>query len=104
MPTTTEKMPHASKCKKAIRILNEWLASHEYMKGDAKIYTTQEWRDRGEKYGRGAFCTLTLDGSPLYNMVNYMEMPKLHEEFQEMLRKNGFYYDLGYAWSMHIYE
>jgi hypothetical protein len=102
--TKTEKKPHASKCKKAERILNEWLAKHDWLKGDAKVYTTEQWRERGEQYGRTAFATLTLDGSPMYEMVNYGNMEKTHEEFNELLRKNGFYYELGYAWAMNIYE
>jgi hypothetical protein len=104
MPTTTEKMPHKSKCRKAERLLEEWLAAHEYMRGDAKVYSTEDWRARGEKYGRDAFCTLTMDGSAMYDMLNNMEMPKLHEEFVEFLTKHGFYGELGYAWTLHIYE
>ncbi len=73
--------------------------------GAAKVYSRDEWDNvRGEKYGRNAFATLTLDGSYLYEVFNYGDSQKFYDRLSTMLDNAGFYFELGYAWSLHVYE
>lgn len=79
------------------------------IKGDAVIYTREEWDDfRGEKYGRNAYATMCLDGSHLYEVFNgYSETKtdtKIHNKLTTMLESAGFYFEMGYAWSLHVFE
>ena len=100
----------------AEKILNDYLDSlrikdpetnliESHIVGDAKVYSRREWdEDRGEKYGCKAFATLSLDGSFLYEVFNYGESPELHDKLYTRLNNAGFYFELGYAWSLHVYE
>jgi hypothetical protein len=100
----------------AEKILNDFLESLRFkdpdtglieniLVGDAKVYSREEWDGkRGEVYGRNAFATLAVDGSYLYEVFNYGESPKYYERLSTMLDNAGFYFELGYAWSLHVYE
>lgn len=73
--------------------------------GDAKVYSRKVWdEDRGEVYGRNAFATMVFDGSYLYEVFNYGESPTYEARLSTMLEAAGFYFELGHAWSLHVYE
>lgn len=88
-----------------IKAINAWLDKDEGRKrGDARVYTKQEWRDRHEPYGNDAICTLVIDGSPLYDAFNYGTYGwKTAEDFGDLCHSLGCWYELGFAWSVHIY-
>ena len=77
------------------------------LRGDARFYTRDEWRDRGEPYGRDALVTLVIDGSPMYEVMNgYLSVSEgsLFDRFEKMVASLGFHYELGFAWSVHFYH
>jgi hypothetical protein len=86
--------------------LNEWLDKDDsLLRGDARLYTKEEWNDRGEEYGKKADLTLTIDGSPLYRALNYGEPDWSYMEALNALAKRyGYYYEQGYAWTVHFYK
>lgn len=54
------------------------------------------------------FLTMTFEG-PFYDVINYfLPAPKycdkLIEEFNDILKKYNKYYELGYAWSLALYD
>jgi ubiquitin-protein ligase len=72
---------------------------------DARVHTQEEWRRRGEKYGNDAVVTITTEG-PLGRLLNYGDWPGSEEEIEDWSRfivSMGLYWDLGYAWSVHLY-
>lgn len=69
-----------------------------------KVYTKRDWNDRGEQYGRTADLTLIIEGSPLYAALNYGEPGwEADTKLRELAAANGYYYELGHAWSVHFY-
>ena len=74
---------------------------------DARVYTQEQWKARGEKYGNDAVVSITTEG-PLYMVLNseYGEAGwKIEEDFRNFLESlGGYHYELGYAWSVHIYK
>lgn len=89
-----------------IRAINSFLdANGKVLRGDARLYTKSEWRKRGEPYGNNAVCTLVIDGSPMYDVLNYGGSGwQISERFHDMLGELGYWYELGFAWSVHIYR
>ena len=70
-----------------------------------RVYTKKEWKEKGEQYGVTADLTLVIEGSPLYNCLNYGEPSwDASEQLRELASNNGYYYEQGYAWSVHFYE
>ena len=88
---------------KAHTIIQAYLDKHPNLIGDAKLLTNYEWQNRGEKYCLTSQCTLIVDGSPLYDMVNSYGLHKEMADFVHFLQKHGLWYELGYAWSVHFY-
>lgn len=54
------------------------------------------------EYANDETITITFEGA-LYHLVNYGSM-SLMNKFSKLLEKYGYYYELGYAWSMSLYE
>jgi hypothetical protein len=88
--------------------LDDWLVGRDLVDG-VRYYAREAWRARGEPYGNDAELTLTLDGATLYGVVNhtatnaawaFREDDALHKYLEEL----GYYYELGYAWSLHLYR
>jgi len=73
---------------------------------DTRWYTPQEWAERGEEYGHKAVLNLTCEG-PLNHALNYgwEEHPPFHTQTrsQEIAEAHGYWFELGYAWSVHFY-
>lgn len=72
---------------------------------DSHVYTQEEWRERGEKYGNSAVLTIVTEG-PLYQLLNYGEWPGATREladFNGFLDSLGLWYEQGHAWSVHLY-
>jgi hypothetical protein len=81
--------------------VEKWLKERELFR-DTRVYTREEWRERGEPYGNGAVATIATEG-PLYAIMNYGEAPRTLELLIGFLEKMGLWYELGYAWSIHLY-
>lgn len=83
-----------------------WLEEHD-LADNAKLYTPQEWRARGEQFGNDAEFTITTEGT-LYSLLNgHMQGSaayELQEQFSTFLNEIGLWYDLGHAWSVHFYR
>ena len=94
-----------TRCNLAENLLNKFIKDHAEIAGDAKVYSQDEWEnDRREEYGRNAYATMVIDGSAFYDMFNWYSMKNVLNEFHKMLEENKFYFELGYAWSVHIYD
>lgn len=97
----TKKLPHVSDVPNAVMA---WLGKN-HLTHDTHLYTPEEWKARGEKYGQGSLFTITTEGS-LNHLINYPETAadaRLLEQFGRFLEKLGVYYEQGYAWSLHFY-
>ncbi|MCP1175628.1 HNH endonuclease [Ralstonia chuxiongensis] len=79
--------------------MNEWLIT-EGLLGDAKFYTGEEWRTRGEQLHDEALLVLMIDGSALHTILNYGGDTS---EFDDLIESFGFWYELGYSWSVGFY-
>ncbi len=79
--------------------LTEW-AIKEGLFHDAQFYSCKQWNDRGEKIQNDALLVLVIDSSGLYNLLNGGNDT---EELEDLVESFGFYYELGYAWSMGFY-
>ena len=94
---------------KAFQLVDKWLSElTDIERGAAKVYTAKEWRNRGERYGKNSLATIVIDGSWLYDVFNAYDCSgfaqKAAMQFSDFLGLNGFYFEMGYAWSLHIYK
>lgn len=85
------------------KAVEQYLESRELDFG-AEVYTQDEWRATGNKYGEEAIATITTEG-PLGHLLNYPspETVELLEDWDDFLKKLGLWWELGYAWSVHLY-
>lgn len=94
---------------KAEKVLKDFLAElGPDLAGDAKVYTQEEWIDRGEKYGTHGSAVLVFDGSWLYEVLNCYDCGKCaqkwHNRLHDKLKENGLWYEIGEAWFLYVYE
>lgn len=82
-------------------VVTDWLRMNELLY-DTRAYTPKEWEERGEKYGGGSVLTITTEG-PMYEMLNDGWNPRLNEKWEQFLVGLRLWYELGYAWSVHLY-
>lgn len=71
----------------------------------ARVYTQEEWLELGERSGNDALVTISTEG-PLGELLNYGDSREAEEEiarFEEFLGSLGLWWELGYAWSVHLY-
>jgi hypothetical protein len=85
-----ERMRHA---------VSEWLITGGLL-GDARFYTRAEWIARGEEFHEDAPLVLVIDGSALHTMLNFGGDTS---EFDNLIESFGFWYELGYSWSIGFY-
>lgn len=88
-----------------IRAINDFLDDNDAsLRGDAFVYTREEWQRRGEPYGNEAICTLVIDGSPMYDALNYGSYGwGTSDKFHKLIEDMGCCYEQGFAWTVHIY-
>jgi hypothetical protein len=85
--------------------IEAYFEANKHLKGQLRILTAEEWAARGEDIGRNNHLTIMLDGSPMYDVVNYGEPnAQPYTDLQEIANKHGRYFELGYAWTMHAYD
>jgi hypothetical protein len=82
----------------------------EYIKrwdlsGYNRLYTPKEWLDRHEKIGLGADLTLVCEGEFNHLLNGYVrDYRGILGDLEDSLEKIGYWYELGYAWSVHFYK
>lgn len=54
------------------------------------------------EYANENLITMSFEG-PLYHEINYGN-GKIYQELEEFFNKRGLYFELGYAWSLSVYE
>lgn len=62
------------------------------------FYSPVEWKAKGEDMAVGASLHIVMDSSPLMGIAN-----SLDEDLNGFLEAMGWYYELGFEWSMHLY-
>jgi len=86
------------------REIGMWLKARDLDHG-VRIYTQEEWKRRGEKYGNDAVLTMTAEGT-FNHIMNYPESRadfKIINDFVALLAKLGFWSEQGYSWTWHLY-
>lgn len=87
-----------------VKAIEQYLKAHD-LSHDSHVYTREKWRERNEKYGNEAELTITTEG-PLYALLNRGDWETAAEElddFNRFLDSLGLWYELGYAWTVHLY-
>ena len=56
------------------------------------------------EYANDKTMTIIFEESLLYEILNYCVLPKLEDEFYKIFTDNGYYYELGNAWNLSVYE
>jgi hypothetical protein len=88
-----------------------WLVERQCDRGVC-FYSAKEWAEKGETMADGAALHLVIEASPLFSLVNtyWDDFPGGVETAQaalndlnDFLESRGYFYELGYAWSMHLY-
>ncbi len=90
---------------RAVKVEVEKYLKKNKLSHESHVYTQEEWRERGEEYGNDAVATIATEG-PLYDLLNNGDWPGASSEirsFEEFLTGLGLWYELGYAWSAHLY-
>jgi hypothetical protein len=114
-----------TKNRKLANEIRDWLIDHEMwidtrIYFDGVVYATSDgkkcyYNDREHliemeddparcmEYFNRETVTMSFEG-PLYDLINYDDCSELFEEFGEIFRKYGYYYELGNAWNLACYE
>lgn len=84
-----------------------YLREHEGFDRGTRFYSREEWQARGEEVAADAPLTLLIEESALSHILNWCEDAELigqtEEELSNLLEPLGYYYELGYTWTMHFY-
>lgn len=87
-----------------IKIIKEFLTKEFGELGDTQILKGEEGQRMSEYASKGN-PWISMDGSPMYSLLNYGEDGwKFQERFTNFLEKHGLWYEQGYAWDMNILE
>ena len=88
----------------AAALLRKFLKDNPEWVGDGFVCTHDEWARRGEPYGKSSLATLVVDGSPLYGALHEHSGDRVIAKLDKALEAEGMYHELGFAWTLHIYE
>ena len=67
------------------------------------FYTQDEWRARGEPWGDEAVLSITTEGELCHLLNGLTGDGSQVDEFQEYVESLGYWYEMGYRWSLHFY-
>jgi hypothetical protein len=70
---------------------------------DAFFCSPNVWRTK-EAYCGNSDLVLSIDGSPLYAILNYGEGGPLQDRFDKICTENGYYYEFGCSWYLGFYK
>lgn len=71
--------------------------------GATKVWTSAEWKARGEKYGDNSPFILTTEDA-LYDSLNGGCDGDLLNELRAIAKRHGRYIEQGYSWSLGFYK
>jgi hypothetical protein len=71
---------------------------------DVAYYTSEEWCRRCENVGNAAIFSMTMEGGLNHLLNGHVRDMKTLEQFQKIIKDAGYYYELGYSWSLHFYK
>jgi hypothetical protein len=84
-----------------------YLDAHEW-NYDVRCYTREEWEARGERVNNESPFVVTIDGCPLYEVLNMYAGAKLFDQTSDELNaifgEYGYHYELGHSWSFALYK
>lgn len=75
-------------------------------------YTKEQWKARGETMCNDSHGTIIIEDCDLFAPVNgpgaedpedQPALDALLADFTDLLNTRGYYYELGYQWTMHLY-
>ncbi len=92
------------------KAIEEWARKNDLW-SDCRFYSMAEWAARKEPYGNdGVLLTLTTEG-PLNHVLNLHDINgnfrysiKMQEEFRQLVAAHGYWYEMGYSWTVHFYK
>jgi len=86
---------------------NFWNSDHPTNALNGRLYTQQEWQDRGEPYSNDAIGGTLVQEGDFCQAMNY-GWPDgkwdFHTKFTEFVASHGYFCEMGYHWSFHFYE
>jgi len=83
--------------------IRKWLEKRR--DGEAKIVSIAEWKRRGEEWGSNSAFIMTIEGSPLYTLLNYGDDEwQAANELRAICQRHGFWYQHDYHWSLSFHE
>lgn len=89
------------------RVITDWCQRKDLTKtGGCKVfYTPDDWRDRGNVYGRDSVLIISHDGGALAHVCNMdYGCYALMEEFTQFLYSHGYYIEACTSWYSAIYH
>ena len=92
-------------CGKAYASWSEWHGEKGKKIGDRLYeYENKNPRDYFE-YANPDTLSMSFEGNLFHVLNGYVSgWTKLEQQFAKLFEKHGFYYELGYAWSLSAYE
>jgi hypothetical protein len=80
-----------------------WLKDNKLDYG-VTFYSTLEWQKRGEKYGDKSMFTIAGE-CEFFRALNgyYDDNMATYDKFEEFLNSLGYWFEMGYSWSIHIF-
>jgi hypothetical protein len=89
---------------KLIETVKGWIGRWK-IGGDNHFFTPKEWQKRGEEIGSYADLTLTCEGQLNHILNGYVSDSRhLIDDFSRVVNGTGYYWEWGYAWSVHFYK
>ena len=87
------------------RAVAAWLEYRDLRPEKCLFHTDDEWSNgRGETMASGAKLHANIEECRLSSMTSYgWDSDELEEEFDALLEKHGYYYEIGYSWSIHFW-
>lgn len=85
-----------------LKELEAWL--DDLSQGDGAFFAAPNvWQAREEEYCLQADAIMAIDGSVLYEALNYGMPAFIEEQFSKILNKHGYFYELGTSWYLGLY-
>jgi hypothetical protein len=93
--------PTLKKVEKAIR---GYCEEHLGGAGDLIVRTPKDAANYCEYASKKAICWVSIDGCPLYGVLNFHNGSKAFDKFQEFMDGLGIWFECGHAWNFNVYS
>lgn len=99
-----EWSPRWTKTPEGLKQAFQWWLKTHHMDSDARVYTRDEWRKRGETIGNEALVTIASEG-PFYDFLNRTAAwdGETERDYQAFVKRLGLFQERGFSWSVHFY-